>query len=158
MRYDFEKGTERELPAALQSYIPNTYALPPRYSRILNRHILRHSSLLIACQYLYPGDELYVDYRLGPDIPPEYIPSWYGHVDMEGARSRLASTPRTDTSTNPLAESVNTDLLASSVTSATNNDHTVSASTNITSNSTNRNNSLSKPNKPLNPIKLKVVK
>ena len=94
MRYDFERGTGNELPPALRPFIPNSYALPPRYSRLLNRQILMHSSLLVACQYLYPGDELTVDYRLGPDIPPELIPPWYGHVDLEGARSRLSSAPR----------------------------------------------------------------
>ena len=55
-----------------------------------------HSSVLISCQYLYPGDELTVDYRLGPDLPKSYIPSWYAHVDIDGARSRLEGSPRRD--------------------------------------------------------------
>ena len=78
----------------MHQYIPNTYAHPRKYPHILNRHIRMHSSIIIACQYIYPGDEIYVDYRLGPDLPIELLPAGYRHVDKVGARSRFNETPR----------------------------------------------------------------
>lgn len=84
------------LPSSLLQFVPNRYASPPQLPRLFNRNIAMHSSLLVACRYLAPGDELFVDYRLGPDLPSELIPAWYAHVDSDGARSRLGGTARVD--------------------------------------------------------------
>lgn len=70
--------------------------MKPQFPWLINRSILMHSSIVIACCYIKPGDELYVDYRLGPDLPAHMVPSWYRHVDSDGARSRLSSSPRVE--------------------------------------------------------------
>lgn len=86
----------KHLRPELYQYIPNSYADNPVFPKLFNRNVLMHSSVLVSCQYLYPGDELTVDYRLGPDLPKSYIPEWYAHVDIDGARSRLEGSPRKD--------------------------------------------------------------
>lgn len=99
LRYNFEKpgnGSNDGFPVELTPFIPNEYAVKPHFPWLINRSILMHSSIVVACSYIKPGDELYVDYRLGPDLPANMVPSWYRHVDGEGARSRLSNSPRSE--------------------------------------------------------------
>mgnify|MGYP003386949582 CR=1 FL=1 len=98
LRYDFLRSSEDAggFPHDLTPFIPNQYAVQPQFPWLINRSVLMHSSLVIACSYIKPGDELYVDYRLGPDLPASMVPPWYRHVDVEGARSRLSSSPRNE--------------------------------------------------------------
>jgi len=87
LTYDFPGdpfGIE-EFPKHLQKYIPNLYARKPTLLGTPDRSACMRSVVLVASKTIRPGEELFMDYRLNPDVDE---PSWYVQVDEDLSRKR----------------------------------------------------------------------
>jgi hypothetical protein len=90
-----------EFPKHLQTYIPNTYARPPTligtpdrssppnsspHSRSsVIRSAMMRTVILMATAPISPGEEIFMDYRLNPELE---APDWYHQVDEKLSKKR----------------------------------------------------------------------
>ena len=79
--YDF---TEANTPAEHRAFIPNESARLADFSYPQLEALLSHSIVFVASRVI-SDEELFLDYRLNPNLP---YPPWYSPCDLEEARAR----------------------------------------------------------------------
>jgi len=90
--FDYPSVTDL-FPSHLQRFIPNQYAQPlSLLGKLETAFCCMKGSVLISCQPLEEGDELFMDYRLNPtshgDVNSTGLPAWYEPYDVDEALMR----------------------------------------------------------------------